>query len=725
MMKRFTKTFAVFCAILMIALGSVSSFAASYSTYTYSIDGEQLPSPDAYTPEKVVDSKKIGLEKALNAPTAIEVDNDGNVYIADPNNNRIVVLNRYYAYKYEISTFVNSDGVADSLSGAEGLFIWEGYTIENEEYTKEKLIYVADTLNRRIVVFDAEGNYVRTIREPAGEVINASEIYRPVALAVDSSGRIYVVSSMTYQGIISLTNEGEFAGYIGAQKVTYNALQLIWRKFQSAEQLAKQDKNISTEYNNIAIDDEGFVYVTNGAIEESTLSSAIRSGNKNYAPVKKLNTSGTDIMRRNGFFMPAGEITFRSYARASEGNTVPYGPSHIVDVALGPANTWSIIDDKRSKIYTYDDNGNLLFAFGDMGTQMGNMQKVCSITYQGEKMIVLDKQTSSFTIYSRTDYGDLLITAIENNNKRMYSRALDDWNEILKSNNNFDAAYIGIGKAYYRLGQWETAMDYFERAYDTKNYSDAFGKWRKEWVEKYIWVIPIVVIVFCVAVAEFFKFANRVNRKATVSGKKKTFWEEVLYAFHLIFPPFDGFWDLKHEKRGSVRAAFFILALAVASFAYQSIGRAYIFNPRGGYTSIIGQLSGLLVPIILGSTANWCLTTLFDGEGSFKDIFVAICYCLTPIVMFVPLATLLTHIVTNSEAGFVNLLLGLCYVWVGMLLFFGTMVTHDYSMGKNVITLLGTAICACVIMFIMVLFSSLLMKMVSFVSQIITEVTYG
>ena len=724
-MRKFRKNILLALMAALLLLGAIPSSAAAYTTYTYSIDGDQLPSPDAYTPEKVIDSKKIGLEVALNAPTAIEVDTDGNVYIADPSNNRIVILNKYYNYIGEISSFVNGEGVSDSLNAAEGLYILERTVARDGDYVKEKLIYVADTENARILVFDDEYNYVRTINQPSSDVFEQGELYKPVQLSVDTSGRIYVVSSTTYQGIMSLTEDGEFAGYIGAQKVTYNALEIIWRRFQTAEQRAQSDVNVSTVYNNIAIDDEGFVYVTTGAIDEDTLSSAIANSNTNYAPVKKLNTSGSDIMRRNGFFMPAGELSYKSYVRASQQNSTPYGPSRIVDVAIGPADTWSIIDEKRSRIYTYDDNGELLFIFGDVGTQMGNLQKVCSIVYQGTKMLVLDKQTASFTVYDRTEYGDLLITAIEHNNNRKYSLALEDWKAILQRNNNFDAAYIGIGKAYYRQGKWEEAMDYFERAYDTDNYSDAFGNWRKEWVEKYIWVIPIVVIAFCVAVYEFFKLANKVNRKAATSGKKKTFWEEVLYAFHLIFHPFDGFWDLKHEKRGSVRAAFFILALAILSFAYQGIGQAYIFNPRGGYSSIISQLTGLLVPIILGTTANWCLTTLFDGEGSFKDIFVAICYSLTPIVMIVPLATLLTHVVTNSEAGFINLALSICYVWVGLLLFFGTMVTHDYSMGKNVITLIGTLVCACVIMFIMVLFSSLLIKMVSFISSIITEITYS
>ncbi len=722
MMKIF-KNIAVVFAALFILITAIPVSAASYSTYTYSIDGESLASPDAYTPERVIDSAYMGLEVKLNSPTDIEVDKEGNVYICDPTNNRIVILNKYYKFKSEITTFVNDQGVNDSLSGAKGLFVWEGLEIDgNGNYYTGKHIYVADTNNSRLVVLDGDGNYERTIEQPESEILETNELFTPVAVAVDQSGRIYVISSSTYQGVISLTTDGTFAGYIGAQKATYNALQLVWRKFQTAEQRAKSEKNVSTEYNNIAIDDEGFIYITSNALEAGTLSSAIRSNNPAYAPVKKLNTSGDDIMRRNGFFLPAGEVNFRSSVTSTD-NTIS-GPSSIVDVALGPNGTWSICDENRSKIFTYDKNGELIFAFGDMGSQLGNLQRICGIVYSGDKLIALDFLTSSFTIYKRTEYGDLLMVAIADNNDRKYDLAIDDWKAILQRNNNFDAAYIGLGKAYYRKGDWNTSMDYFKSAYDTENYSDTFKMWRKDWVEKYILVIPLVVIVFCVAVFFFFKFANKVNKNAAVNGKKKTFWEEVLYSMHLIFHPFDGFWDLKHEKRGSVRAALFILLLAVISFAYQGIGQAYLFNPRGGYASIIGQLTGLLVPLLLGTTANWCLTTLFDGEGSFKDIFVALCYSLTPIVLLVPLSTLLTHVVTNAEKGFISLLLSICYVWVGLLIFFALMVTHDYSLGKNVLTIVGTIVCAAVIMFVAVLFSSLIIKMVSFVSNIIIELQY-
>ena len=736
-MKRIIKSSFVIIAVLVLLMTALPVNAASYSTYTYSIDGESLASPDAYTPLETIASENIthlengevvGLDPALDTPTDIEVDSDGNIYIADPKNNRIVVISEYYQQQMIIDTFQNDQGVEDALANPNGVFIWEGLLPtddaqldpDGDGYYAAKEIYVADTDNRRLVIFDGNGNYIRHLEEPESDVFEEGEQYTPIAVAVDGAGRIYVVSSSTYQGIISLTNEGEFAGYIGAQKVTYSVIQMVWRRFQTAEQRAQQEINVSTEYNNITIDDDGFVYVTSNAIDEDTLAAAVRGDDASYAPVKKLNTKGTDIMRRNGFFMPAGEINFRTF---TYDNSVT-GPSSIVDVALGPEGTWSIADENRSKVFTYDKNGELLFVFGDMGSQMGNLKKIAGLVYLDSKLLILDSDTSSFTVYTRTPYGDLLLTALEHSNNRLYSLAEDDWKAILQRNNNFDAAYIGIGQAYYRMGKWQTAMDYYKIAYATEEYSEAFAELRKDWISRYIWVIPIVIVALCVAIWLIFKYAAKVNANAAVNGKKKTYWEELLYALHLIFHPFDGFWDLKHEKRGSVRAALTILGLVAIVFAWQAVGRSFIFNPRGSYESIFAQLSGLLVPLILWTTANWCLTTLFEGEGSFKDIFIACCYALTPIIFLVPIATILTHIVTLSEQGFYNLVIYVCYVWVFLLIFFGTMITHDYSIGKNIITMLGTVLVMMIIMFVVILFSGLIVKMVSFVSNIVTEIRF-
>jgi hypothetical protein len=59
-----------------------------------------------------------------------------------------------------------------------------------------------------------------------------------------------------------------------------------------------------------------------------------------------------------------------------------------------------------------------------------------------------------------------------------------------------------------------------------------------------------------------------------------------------------------------------------------------------------------------------------------------------------------------------------------MLIFFGMMVTHDYPMGKNILTTAGTILGMIVIMFVALLFSTLLGKLVSFVTNIITELQF-
>jgi hypothetical protein len=193
---------------------------------------------------------------------------------------------------------------------------------------------------------------------------------------------------------------------------------------------------------------------------------------------------------------------------------------------------------------------------------------------------------------------------------------------------------------------------------------------------------------------------------------------------HVIFHPFDGFWDLKHEKRGSVRAAITIDIAVILVFFYNSIGRGYIANPYGTYQTIVSIIVSILVPLFLCVTANWCLTTLFDGEGSFKDVFVAISYALVPLIFTMVIGTLLSNIALANELDMVNLIYNIGWIWTGLLIFFGLMVTHDYSMGKNIIMVLSTLLGMLVIMFVGILFSTLVQKMVGFVSNIIIEISY-
>ena len=734
MKKKLARIFFLTVCLLMIL--SVSAGAiVPYTTYTYNVSGVQQNSPHAYVPQQVISSASIkqGLANRVNEIASdkygenfldlqaiydICVDDLGHVYIVDSGSastagsGRIICLDENYNLRLVINEFVNDQGVPDSFSEPKGVFV------------TDTEILVADSGKARIVIFDKVGNFKTIVPEPASDVFPEASVYTPVAVATDAAGRVYVVSSTTNYGVISLNRDGSFNGFIGPQKVTIDAWDYFWRMFQTAEQKKSNVQYVPTEYNNLTIDADGFLYVTTSSIDAAQQQAAIQSKSKadTYAPVKKLNPSGTDVMNRNGFFPPSGEVDV--YNGTGNKDITISGASKIVDVALGPNGMWSIIDQKRSKVFTYDSNGVLLFVFGDIGDQVGNIQNLQAIAYQGSNILLLDSTNNTITVYKRTSYGDLIANALQNTEDQNYDAAVNYDTAILQRNNNYDSAYVGIGQSLYRDGEYMQAMQYFKYAYDTVNYSEAYSAYRKEWVEDYVILIPVIIVAICLLISWFFRHAKKVNKRGHAYKEKRSLGEELWYAIYVIFHPFDGFWDIKHEKRGSVKGATTILAITVAAFLYQSVGRGWLFNPYQNGASYIMVFMSVALPVALWVIANWCLTTLFDGEGTLKDVYIATCYALTPLPLFVIPMTIVSNFVTADEMSLVSMFLTLAYVWTGFLIFFGMMTVHDYTLGKNIAISLCTLLGAAIIMFIAMLFTGLIQKVFTFVYNIIVEIQF-
>ena len=719
MKKKITRIFVFVCALVMLL--PISAFAAiPYSTYTYSIDGLVLDSPDAYVPSGsgAYNFTAMGLDKDLAAPSDIEADKEGNIYITDKGNNRIVVLDKYYKVKDNgyIDKFVNADGVEDSFNTPTSTFV-----VDDGDY---RGLYVCDKGNKRIVVFDHETlEFKRTIGQPRSELVDS---YDPVSCVVDKYGRIYVAPEMTKNGILVMTSHGEFINFIGAPKVAVEGLAAILALIAPA---AVEQGNTPTTYANLELDSTTgeFVYGTiifSSEYEANQLNS-ITSKTSDYSPVRLLNANGTDIMKRNGFFAPAGEVAVElNVIKTAANETAPTGVSTIKDVSSGPDGVWSIIDNKRSKVYTYDSDGNLLYIFGDRGAEFGNIQKATAITYQGTNIIVLDENNRSFTVYRRTQYAEILSHAIQKQNERKYDEAAELWNQVLARNNNFDTAYVAMGKALYRAEKYEEAMKYFQNAFDTENYALAFKEIRADIMADWFVLVIVVIIVAIIGILKVIGLMGKVNKVAATDSSKRGYWAEFCYGMHLIFHPFDGYWDLKHEKRGSIRASITFIALTVIAFYYQSVGQGYYYNPQGTYSTVFAQISSVLIPFALFIIANWCFTTLFDGEGSLKDIFIATSYGLYPMPLFIIISTVLTNVLVGTEAQITSIIVVIAAIWMVALIIIGMQVTHDYSMGKNILTIIATIVGMVFIMFIVLLFTSLIGKMTSFVTTITSELSY-
>ena len=125
-------------------------------------------------------------------------------------------------------------------------------------------------------------------------------------------------------------------------------------------------------------------------------------------------------------------------------------------------------------------------------------------------------------------------------------------------------------------------------------------------------------------------------------------------------------------------------------FARQYTG--FIFNPTDlTKLSLLKEAFNIVVPFILWAGVNWALTTLMDGKGTFRDIYIATAYSLVPLILTVIPLTVLSNYITAEEGAFYYLLLSMGTLWAGIILFAGgVMTTHEYEFGKAFYTCIFT-----------------------------------
>ncbi|MDR1892558.1 MAG: YIP1 family protein [Oscillospiraceae bacterium] len=702
-------------ALILAGFGGLAVSAdSSGKTYIYTNRGQNVEfTPDAYTYDRVYYGADTGANAFLN-PQDLFVDQEGNVYIADTGNNRIVALDQTFQTRFILSEFT-VDGVVNTFNEPRGLYV-----------TAEGDIYVADTLNSRVVVFDKTGGFRRELKAPEIDVLTVNDaqfIYSPTALAVDAAGRLYVVAQSVSMGIIQLSPEGVFQGFVGVQRVSYNAVDYFWKQLLTATQAERMTDYVPTEYNNINLDKNGFLYVTASAINFDDLVADIASPSESpgVAVLRRLNPGGNDVLRRKGGISISGDLMYKGGAYS--------GPSVIVDAAVGPAGMYTLLDANRGKYFTYSADGEMLYAFSVTGTQKTNAAQPTAIFYQNGRLLVLDAATGKIIVYKPTEYGELLQSALTQYDNYQFEESVETWKRVLSLNANMDMAYIGIGKAYQQDGKFDEAMAYFKLAEDKNAYSVSYGSKRQILLNKYF-IFLLAGALVCLAL--LFKALNAVKKhnvqaeqNPEIRGKMSS---RLLYGYHAIFHPMDGFWCLKHEKRGSVQSATVLLLLTVLSLVCRTFFSGYLYTAGNGAgeqsASFLHTVFGLAAPVLLWVAANWCITTLMDGEGSIKDIYISTCYALVPIFLTMLIATGLSHFLTGAESMYIGFLTNLGYFAAVLLIFFGAMVTHNYSLSKNVaasvLSLLGMA----VIVFLILLVLTVVQRMFGFIGLVYKELLF-
>ncbi|MHB8964079.1 MAG: YIP1 family protein, partial [Saccharofermentanales bacterium] len=195
------------------------------------------------------------------------------------------------------------------------------------------------------------------------------------------------------------------------------------------------------------------------------------------------------------------------------------------------------------------------------------------------------------------------------------------------------------------------------------------------------------------------------------------------FAYYTNFHPFKGFWEGKYEKTGSTGVATGIVAALIFSSVVRRQLTEYVFNfnlPEN--LNIPMEIAAVLIPLLLWCAAGWAVSTLFEGKGKFRDIYIYTSYSLLPLIAANLISTLYSQSATLSDGTLFRLITSFAVVWTTGLIIIGTLTVHEYTMKRTLLSCISTAVGMALMMFVALVFIKVIQQIYGFVFVLAKEI---
>lgn len=644
-----------------------------YETYGYDSRGNAVPSQTGYTAEKNVSGDDLGIG-AFNSPADIFYAENGTFYIADTGNNRIAVIDDEFSNVIGIyESFIMPDGKTTSLSSPTGVFA----------VPERNMMYIADSGNERALVCTLSGEAVMEIAKPDSPAYGSDKTFIPRKILADKAGNIYVQLGNITTGAAMFSPDGEFIGFYGANRIEPTAevvMQRLKNLFSSAEKRAQRTRNIPSGITGFDIDGD-FIFTC-------TDSSA-----QGLDTVKKLNAAGKNIFADK-------ELVF--------GDIAPfYGTSQnkFTDIDISEEGFINCLDMTTGRVFQYDENCELIFIAGTKSSQLGGFKEPAALESAQGRLYILDSAKNTVTIFRETEFGEIVHRAVILYSGGYYEEALEPWYEVMHRDGNYRKAYVGAASALLNKGEYREAMKYARLGYSPDIYNKAFAGWRKVFIRENFSRIFLMILIPAVL------YAFRKRLKKLVS--------RISPAVHIRKR------SVRNSRESSLKASLVIVILLF--FGQIAYGRLYGFQfgyPDDKTFSIVPYLVKSFVVFAAWVIGSRAVSTFLDGSGTAGGICISSARALIPYIIQLYVCVGLSHILVQDEAVFIQVIHFAGIIWTAALLFLAVMNIHGYTPGRTLFSILLTISAMLIMLFLLVLFMSLIQQVWVFASSVFTEITY-
>ncbi len=632
----------------------------------------------------------MALATPLSSPSDLHIDEvTGLVYIADTGNSRIVVLDAQMQFVREVTGYTEN-GESKPFCNPEGV------TLDSQGN-----LVVADTANAQVVRITQAGELLNRYTQPESALYPQDILFQPEKVACDLEDNIYALVPSVYQGVILFDKAGEFLNFYGGNKVNITPALLFdyyWKKLLSQEQAEKLARYVPINYLSMDMSKDGYMYVT---LFSDTSKKQIR----------KLNPLGNDILR----------VEVEKKAKYGDLDILYHNgtrtDTQLADIAVSADDFIYALDSNRGRVFVYSQGSDSLGVFGGSGRQTGLFSSACAIDTLSDNVYVLDGVRGSVTCFEPTTYGASVLSAMKLYQQGEYAASESIWRELLQRNYHLELAYDGIGKALLAEGKYQESLNYFRQANDVYWYSKAFQSYRVEAVRE---VIGPVLIGAAVLVILFMVWSKVICKKLPRREKQQT---PIRMALDTILHPIAGFEEIRYRRKYS---AGFAIGVLMAWFFLEVIAHqytAFIFNGH--------KPDSINVLLILASTAalffvlvfvNNALATFMDGESTLKQLWISCAYALMPMILLRAAGVVLSYALCSEEGVFLIVLNVVAWGWTFWNIICALQTMQQYTFPQTLACILLTAVGLVIVLFIGFLFFSLLQQVGSFIRTVFDEI---
>lgn len=674
-MKKKSKILLLTLLLCAVLVPIIAQAATPYKTYT--VDGYSYvtETQTAYTPLSAI--TKVG-ETSFVTPVDLAISKDGNIYIADSSAKMILICD---LDGNEVGRI--GEGI---LSSPTGVFVAEDNTV-----------YVADPAAKKVFVFNAKGEVIAEYGKPTSPIYGSEMDFKPTKIVANSSGTMYIICEGNMNGIVQISpvEGGSFLGYFGTNFTSLNPFQILQRMILTDEQRAQMLSNIPSTPTNLSIDEDGLIYT-------------VTQGDGQYS-LKKLNIAGNNLI-------------------------VPDSNDELC-VAVTTGNYDNIfVASNDGYVYEYNEEGELLFVFGgrDDGRQrIGLCNKVEAIAVdEFDRIYLLDSDKKQIHIFQPTEFTNLLHEALYLYSKGRYTESKEPLEEVLKMNSLFDYANKAMGRAYLQEENYKEALKYSKLSKDFDGYSDAFWEVRNIWLRNNV-VLTVFLILLLVVLIKGLKELQKRKGIFTpvlkVFGKfgDKTLVKQIKYSSYFMKHPMDGCYGVRREKKASMLCANILIALFIIISICNKYFCGFLMKTvREGRYDLVTDIGSVILIFLALTACNYLVVTINDGEGSFKQLYCAYAYCLTPYIIIKPFSVIISNVLTYNEVFLIQFANLFIQVWMIILIFLTIKEINNYSIKETVKAIFLTAFTVLIAALLVFIIYVLCSQAVDFVVTVVREAVY-